>query len=100
MPLGSCLLKSVKILLHLSLKITAGILGTKAVQKSPNCSMRPAQCVLDTSLPLKASRVLSAEVILDYRIADDNVAKGYLLIFRRCWCSSTDTTTKASSTPV
>ena len=60
------LLENVKILLCLALKFIASLLSTKTIKKCPNLWTRPAQRVLDASLPLETTRVLSAKVIFDY----------------------------------
>jgi hypothetical protein len=91
LPSFSCLLKCLKVLLCLLLKLPTRVLRAKTVQECPNPSNRPPERVLDMAgLALKAPWILFAEVVLEYGIANDHVAKEYLFISRWWWAASTD----------
>jgi len=84
------LLKCVKILEYLVLKFNAGIVSLKALKESPNFSIWPAKCVLDTSLSLETARVLSAKVVFHHSVTDDNITEEYLIILQWWWSTTTD----------
>ena len=78
MPPCFRLLKNMKVLEGLILVLNSGLGSTKGIKENSNFLVWPAERVLDIGLSLEATRVLSAEIIFNHSITNDNIAQEYV----------------------